>query len=66
MTDYEDLSGAQFVIHHRARYRFGAGTRVHRIMREGESWLRVKPPRRDWYLIDTRHLMHRDDTDQEF
>lgn len=66
LPDYQDLSGAQFVLHHGARYQFSAGTYVHRITRDGESWLRVQPARRAAYLIDASHCMHADDTDQEF
>lgn len=64
--DYQDLSGAQFVLHHGARYSFSAGTYVHRFDRDGQAWLWVKPARRDAYLIDPKHLMHVDGTNQEF
>ena len=64
--EHEDLSGAQFVLHHGARYQFSAGTFVYRIDREGESWLRVQPARREPYWIDARHCLHADDANQEF
>lgn len=54
------------MFHGKARYRFSAGTYVHRFMRDGQAWLRVKPARRDWYLIDASHRMHDDATKQEF
>lgn len=64
--EHEDLSGAQNVLHGKARYQFSAGTKVYRFILDGQAWLRVKPPRHDWYLIDARHCLHADDTDQEF
>ena len=66
LPEHEDLSGAQFVMHGKARYQFSVGTYVHRFERNGESWLRVQPARREAYLIDYKHCMHADDTDQEF
>ena len=64
--EHEDLSGAQNVLHGKARYQFSAGDYVHRIDREGESWLFVRPARGEPYLIDHRHCLHADDANQEF
>lgn len=64
--EHEDLSGAQNVLHGKARYQFSAGTKVYRFERNGESWLRVQPARREAYLIDARHCLHADDANQEF